>query len=556
MITPPTDQTITGEIIMKTRMLIATLGAMALMLVLPASLDARKANPDFAEDVQFANGNPSPSQAESNINEYTFQDEQINILPSDGVVKVLRTDQKVLLNDYITFIYPCKNVNPREIRGPIRTLVRKEGGEADVLQDKQAKQYYLHITCPRFQKPWVEACMAGLDEAWVSERKDGSAELYYKGKFRDVRKIQNISQFYITPEGLGRFYFDLLNNALYYTDQPAGMGLQSWGLSQIDIPPNEVRLEVAVYEIDKNNDVMLGLDWLSWKNGPGRNLFEFDYLNERQHTDQTNLATNDVEGTDFHRRFSLMNVSAVAASQFLDFVHNKGYVREVVKTSVRVKSGEPAVIEAVDSVVHFVSDTSMPDVREDEQLSGPDQSNGDEGASAEATGRVTVTVPQDRRRLLNYREAGDKVGVRLSLTPYVALESMELDVHMDVSSVNGYTPKGNPILGVRSVSDYVRLVDGQPLVMGGIDRETTVREKNGVPLLHKLPVVGWLFGREVNVKRQTQLVVVVTPQFILGSDSDLEMPQEARTIIGQATGQQALPIPKNPFGFDMWLLDK
>lgn len=525
---------------------IIALLALAALLLSPPMAQARKTAQDFAEDVQFATSNASPTKVDSNINEYTFQDEQINILPGDGVVKVLRTDQKVLLNDFVTFIYPCKNVNPREIRGPIRAMVRKEGGEADVLQDKVSKEYYLHITCPRFQKPWVEACMAGLDENWVNERLDGSGELYYKGKFRDVRKVQRISQFYVTPEGVGRFYFDELNNAMYYTDQPAGMGLQSWGLSQIDIPPNEVLLDVTVYEIDKNNDVMLGLDWAAWKNGPGRNLFELGYYNERAHVDQTDVGVvPNAPDSDRHTRFTLVNVSAAAASQYLDFVQNKGYVREVVKTTIRAKSGDPAVIDAVDSVVSFVSDTSRPDLRREEQLT---PSDGEEP--------VSVTLPEDRRRTLRYREAGDKVGLQLTIVPYVALESMELEISVDVSSVSGYTPKGNPILGVRSVFDYVRLVDGKDFVMGGIARETIVRQKNGVPVLHKLPVVGWMFGRESNVKRETELVVVVTPRFLLGAESDLEMPEEAKTIMDLATGEQPLEIPKNPFGFDMWLMDK
>lgn len=516
--------------------------ALLAAVLITTSAFARRDRVDFAEGVTFGEANPTPDAVTSNINDYINQDEQINIAPNDGTVKVLRTDQKILINDFVTAIIPCKNVVPREIRGPIRTMVRKEGGEADVMQDKETQEYFMHVVCPAFQLPYIEAVIQGLDEDWVMERRDGSAELYYKGKFRDIRDIQRISQFYIGPEGQGRFFFDDLNNAMYYTDQPALIGLQNWGLGQIDIPPNQVELEVAIYEIDMNNDTMLGLDWEAYKNGPGRHLFEFDYFSEKSNSDVFTNGTG--AGTDTSREFSNISLNAVGASQFFDFVQNKGYVRELVKTNITVKSGDPALIEAVDALAQFASEPRHElDSRQEETVTDPD---GD---------TVTVQTPQNRGRLLHYREAGDKVGLRLQLVPYVARESMELDVSVDVSSVNGYTPSGNPILGVKSISDYVRLANGEPMMMGGIDRQTMVRRKNGVPFLHKLPAVGWLFGSELNVKRDTRLVIIVTPRFMLGAESDLEMPMEMQTIIGQAKGEEEIRIPKNPFGYDQWLLD-
>jgi Bacterial type II and III secretion system protein len=513
-------------------------------LLIPAALQARREKPDYASGVRFRNANTTPDPEVSNINEYTYQDEQINIDPEDGVVKVLRTDQKIMLNDYVTAVIPCNNVNPREIRGPIRTMVRKEGGEADVLQDKLTKEFFIHVVCPRFQLPFVEQVIKGLDEDWVLERLDGSGELYYPAKFRDIRKIQRISQFYIGPEGMGRFYFDDLNNAMYYTDQPPLIGLQNWGLSQIDIPPNEVSLDISIYEIDMNNDTMLGLDWSAWRRGPGRNLFELGHYKQYSSGGATNTATDSFVGNDFEQDYSFTSISATCATQFIDYVKNKGYVREMVKTSVTVKSGDPALIEAVDAVIHFQTEMLFEDEYVQETL---EDKNGNE---------QTVELPEDRGRIVHYREGGDKVGLHLALTPYVALESMEMDVELDVSTVNGYSPQGSPIIGVRHISDYVRLLDGEPFVMGGIDRETTTRNKNGAPILHKLPGLGWAFGAENNAKRNTQIVVVVKPSFMIGADSDKAMPEEAKTLMLQASGESSIEIPKGKWGFDQWLFGK
>jgi hypothetical protein len=51
------------------------------------------------QDMQRRDADPSPGPGRSHINDYRFQDEQINIAPDDGLVKVLRTNQKNLVND-------------------------------------------------------------------------------------------------------------------------------------------------------------------------------------------------------------------------------------------------------------------------------------------------------------------------------------------------------------------------------------------------------------------------------------------------------------------------
>ncbi len=547
----------------RTTFQLLTLGLLAAFLPTLAFAQARpRDGRNFAADVRhgFPTGaDASPTVAASNVNDYTQQDEQINIDPSDGTVKVLRTDQKMLINDFVTAIVPCKKVNPRELRGPFRVMTRKEGGDADVLQDKEKKENYLQIVCPRFQLPYVEACIAALDEDWVKERYDGTGEMYYKAKFRNIRNIQQVTRWYVGPEsfqvdGAQRYVFDDLNNAMYYTDQPALMGLQEWALKQVDIPPNQVNLEVSIYEVDSNNDVMLGLDWASWKNGPGRNLFEFGYFDESAEAKATNLATGERHITnDTNKKFSLAYINATAAAQFFDFVQNKGYVRELVKTNITVKSGSPARIEAVDSVAQFESVPRADTARRTENLVDKD-GNPISVKTPTDDPATPAVIEGQRNRLLNYREADDKVGLQVVLTPNVGLESLELDVNVNVSSVAGYTPKGNPILGVRHVNNYVRLIDGQPYVLGGIEREAVVRRKNGFPFLHKLPGLGWLFGGELNAKRNTQIVMIVRPTFVLGAESVLEMPKEAKTVVAQAKGQETIELPSNAFGFDQWLL--
>jgi type II secretory pathway component GspD/PulD (secretin) len=546
-------------------------------------------SPDYATPPVLArNATESPNagftsgESNSRINDYIMQDEQINLDKDSGVVKVLRTDEKININDYVEAIIRCNNVNPRELRGPIRTLCRKEGGDADVIQDKVKNEFFLHVTCPRFQLPYIEEAIRGLDEEWVKERMDGSAELYYQGKHRDVNDLLNITQFYRGPEGV--FTIDDLNNGLYYNDQPAVMGLQKWGLSQVDIPPNQILFDVAIYEVKASNEYKLGLDYLAWKNGPGRNLFlgiaEYAHLHGNYYIDfPCNIGDKGVSLRDIidnpllKYRYGAFNFLATAA--YVDFMSSRGKAKLLTKTNVLVKSGNIGEVKAVHEFA-AITPGYLPGGAAS-QL--PPEADSPDGAQLPAKDGSDVCCPTPTpcvpcevcpvvdvpdgvpysteyayNRVVDYVKAGS-VGVRVTLKPYIGLESAEVAVDIAVSDVNGYSPMGLPLINTRFLTSYVRVADGVPYVLGGITRKEEVKNSNKIPLLGEVPVLGWLFGGENDAASEEEIVVVMTPHFMLSSQSSMEMPEEAQTVINQVEKREVVKIPSNPFGFDQWLLD-
>ena len=105
------------------------------------------------EPIQNQHGDPSPSAINSQVDTYLYQDEQVNLVPDSGLVKVLRTNQKVNTNKFATDLLQFRNANPRELRAVIRTVCRKEGGNADVVQDREKKEFFMQVVCPEFQLP-------------------------------------------------------------------------------------------------------------------------------------------------------------------------------------------------------------------------------------------------------------------------------------------------------------------------------------------------------------------------------------------------------------------
>ena len=52
------------------------------------------------------------------------------------------------------------------------------------------------------------------------------------------------------------------------------------------------------------------------------------------------------------------------------------------------------------------------------------------------------------------------------------------------------------------------------MVLGGLIRDNRSRTEQGVPLLHKIPVLGLLFGAKRDDLSRTELVVLITPRAI------------------------------------------
>jgi len=66
----------------------------------------------------------------------------------------------------------------------------------------------------------------------------------------------------------------------------------------------------------------------------------------------------------------------------------------------------------------------------------------------------------------------------------------------------------------RQATSHVLVRDGQTVVLGGIYRDTTTDNVNGVPWFNTIPVLGWLFKQESKAKRREDLLVFLTPRVL------------------------------------------
>jgi len=91
-----------------------------------------------------------------------------------------------------------------------------------------------------------------------------------------------------------------------------------------------------------------------------------------------------------------------------------------------------------------------------------------------------------------------------------------MDINQKADDVIEVSTSGinSPSFQKRQIQSTVAVQSGETIVLGGLISETDTFNQNGIPLLHKLPWIGALFGETVKKNNKTELVVLITPRVI------------------------------------------
>ncbi len=123
------------------------------------------------------------------------------------------------------------------------------------------------------------------------------------------------------------------------------------------------------------------------------------------------------------------------------------------------------------------------------------------------------------------------VGITLRLTPQISDgNSVRLDIYEEVSAiVPTLASVGNPNLvgpttSVRSASTTVVVKDAQTVVIGGLISDNTTRQRETVPYLGDLPVIGNFFRTDDDKSEKINLLIFLTPHVVR---DDTEMAQRS-----------------------------
>ena len=169
------------------------------------------------------------------------------------------------------------------------------------------------------------------------------------------------------------------------------------------------------------------------------------------------------------------------------------------------------------------------------------------GGEIPDSGRVRASAA---RSSVQYKE----FGIRLTFTPTIAGDVIRLKLRPEVSTLdftNGIILSGFriPALNTRRAETDVELRDGQSFAIAGLLNNLTQTDRQAIPILSRLPIIGNLFKSKAERAEQTELMVLVTPRLVRALDPDEVPPLPTRpgAFINPSDDEnQAVPGAEEP----------
>lgn len=116
-------------------------------------------------------------------------------------------------------------------------------------------------------------------------------------------------------------------------------------------------------------------------------------------------------------------------------------------------------------------------------------------------------------------------GVILKVRPRITKDGMVfLDIVQEVSAPAGEPDQyGNVRIDTRKLKTEAAIQSGDTVMLAGLITDSATRGSQGFPGLHRIPVLGGLFGTQTSTTRREETIVLLTPKIIRD-------PKEAREL--------------------------
>jgi len=146
-------------------------------------------------------------------------------------------------------------------------------------------------------------------------------------------------------------------------------------------------------------------------------------------------------------------------------------------------------------------------------------------------------------------------GFHIAVNPIVNQYATVLDVAMTSVSLIGWTSDGTPRLSKDNlIKTRVHIGNNkQKFIIGGLRKREVVRSVTGVPILSRLPVIGYLFSTEKESTKRSQIILVCEAEPSYPSSN---MPNDISTDIHKAELKFKKVGDKNKYFFNQWIMDR
>jgi len=247
-------------------------------------------------------------------------------------------------------------------------------------------------------------------------------------------------------------------------------------LKKLDVLATQVIIEASILEVTLTDELQYGLEWT---------------FNESINNN------NDGVGT-------LINSGSAISAQAPGFSYSVTNPSGDIKAVLNALANR-SLINVISTPSVMVLDNSTAEIHVGDQVP--------------VRGTSTVTDGGNTIQSIEFRDTG----VQLSVTPTVNAGGMvTMDIQQSVTDVGQVdAATGQRSFLEREISSRVAVRSQESVVLGGLIRENASKGSSGIPVLHRIPVIGALFGAKDISDTRTELLVIITPR-VLFNESDLQ----------------------------------
>lgn len=106
------------------------------------------------------------------------------------------------------------------------------------------------------------------------------------------------------------------------------------------------------------------------------------------------------------------------------------------------------------------------------------------------------------------------IGIQLNVVPQVGANNyINMIVHPAVTSYTqtlGTSPALYPIIETREAETRILMSDGETIVIGGLLKDIKIKNRQGIPFLSRIPILGVLFSRDTYDTGKIDLLIFIT----------------------------------------------
>lgn len=289
-------------------------------------------------------------------------------------------------------------------------------------------------------------------------------------------------------EGEVKIVADEPTNALIITTFPRNWPLIEETIRKLDRVPKQVLIEVLVAEISLDDSTSLGIEWSVRTQSPikiGGEVFSIGSVT------RLDVGAPGIAPTPPGLSFFLFETDRIL-----------GLLQAFEKINRLNVVSSPHVLTSENKKAYINVGRSIPLVTSQQQPT---------------IGVVAVAPNQQAQSFTTQTVEYRDTGVILTVTPRISEKRLvALDVKQEVSDAIPNTLGGtqSPIITKRVAETSVVVADNQTLVLGGLLETRRTRDREGIPFLSRIPVLGYLFGQTTDVVKKTELLILITPRVV------------------------------------------